>query len=223
MNQPDQPMSQPNAVRFKISHIFIVTAWVAIMVTLCRVGESFDLNGFGVAGTFTALSIVWLNAFGWLKWIQSRKWHVGLIGLSCGLFIVSLFLPAWAFFGGDYPGWKAATLAYQIAFDGDSGLDMRILFGCIGLANAMFLVVPLVGWLDDARPNLGKFFILLIGLLGAPVFFVVQTTTNSQLIGSYVWMSSYLVLLIAFPMRRVDAMVFTTVLSFWTTYDFVLW
>ena len=79
----DQSISKPQRVQFKISHIFVITVWVAITMTVSRVGENLGLSLPGVVAVLSALSIIWLNAFGWYDPIRARKWHIRLAVLGC--------------------------------------------------------------------------------------------------------------------------------------------
>jgi len=206
---------QPSRVQFKLWHMFVATIWVAITLAtgLFPLGESEGI-GILVAGMLSlGLAVIWLNAFEWLVSWQTRRWHLCLVGVSYAMFIVSMFLPAVQMFGTTY-GWEIAINILNAFFDRQESVAGRIYFGCMAISNLLVLLAAPLAALLPNKHHFGALFITIFGLVCVPpltaVFFVAGAAA-----GFYVWLASHIVLLAAFRIRPVLAILMTFAMIVW--------
>jgi hypothetical protein len=187
---PGEPIAP--YLQFGLRHLFGLTTLAAIATAVAL------HSGPGTLLTSGGLIVAWLNWCGAFHAVQSGRRQVLLLWLAWGLFLLSLALPSVKIFGDVY-GWGAAWMALVLPLEAirKGNLAPALLwYAVMDIANIVALGIPLLIWrLNRGRGQFAS------GLLAAAMVGPWIVAGPEMLTGYYVWSASFLIVLVALPVR----------------------
>jgi hypothetical protein len=185
---------RPRAFQFSLADLLglITLTAVAAALAAARGPESLVLSG----GLIISIAS-WRGCF---KAVQSRRYQIAMLLAAWGLFLVSLFLPCMGPPGMVY-GWAAAywsAILAWMALGNREALPFDALwFLSFCFANLLIVLLPVLAW--RIRRGGGRVFAAILCVAMVSPWSIAW---NAEMqFGYYVWCVSFLVALIALPMR----------------------
>jgi len=182
------------AWQFQLWHLFGLTTIAAVAAALVA------RYGAGTLLTSVGLLVAWLNACGAFEHVQTGHRRPTLVWLAWSTFLASLTLPSIRVFGpvlGFWAAWYAIFLPVEVIRRHEELKPGLILFAAINMANLLILVLPILLW-PLPRKYMHPLLPVLCIVMVAPWCF---SWKEPMLVGYYVWCASFIIALIAIPIR----------------------
>ena len=177
--------------QFRLWHLFALTTYVAVVMAVMM------WLGARTLPITVGVGLMWLNYSGVFAWLQTGRIQAALLLTAWISFIVSMFLPCTTQL--DAPGWVGAWVYLVMIPGGMIELEFQlalIVVLTVDLANLLQALLPLHVW----RLSKGKGHWLrrtsCVSMVG-----VWAIADNSAASGYCVWCASFLLALVALPLK----------------------
>jgi hypothetical protein len=181
--------------QFQLRHLFGLT-------TISAIGAALIASyGAGTLLTFAGLLVAWLNYCGAFERLQVGRRRAALVWLAWTTFLASLALPSIKVFGpvlGFWAAWYAVMLPADAIYRGE--LLMKpglLLFASINIANVLISMLPIT-LCRFPRKHIQSYMTALCIVMVGPWC---VSWNETMLVGYYVWCSSFILALLAIPVR----------------------
>jgi hypothetical protein len=207
--EPDMPTAAGlGRGQFGLIHLFGLTTIAA--------GAAALVGWFGPGTLLTSggVLLAWLNWCGLFERLQSGARQATTLWCAWALFMISFALPSITLYG-PVLGWGAAWFALTVPVDAvreAKNLDLSLLWVLwLDAANLLGALLPLLIWRIGRGLGLWLAFAFCLAL--------VSTGTvlwgNAMLVGYYVWCNSFLMALVALPVKTKTLQAMLAAVALW--------
>ena len=178
---------------FQVKHLFGLTTIAAIAAALVA------RWGLGTLLTSAGFLVAWLNVCGAFQGLQKDRRQAVLLWLAWAIFLISLALPSLTVFGPVYgygAAWFAITVPLEVIHS-DFFRRQIVWYLAVDVANVLAALLPLLIW----RLHCGRGHWIAAALALSMVATWFPCWDSHMLVGYFVWYASFLVMLIAIPVR----------------------
>jgi hypothetical protein len=180
--------------QFRLRHLFAVTTTAAI-------GSAFVASfGSGAVITLIGSIVACLNLLGMLAPLQRGRPQAVVLGLAWIAFLASLALPSVTILGPAYGyglAWFSIIAPIQTVIHNEIEPE-AVPYGLMGCANVLMALMPLLVW----RLAIGRGQRWCTALCLVIVAPWVAGWGAGLLVGYYVWGASFILALVAIPLRK---------------------
>ncbi|HZL91799.1 MAG TPA: hypothetical protein VFB96_25740 [Pirellulaceae bacterium] len=194
--------------QFGLAHLFGLTTIAAGAAALVA------WFGPGTLLTSGCVLVAWLNLCGLFNRLHSGTRQATMLWCAWAIFLISFALPSIAVLG-PVLGWGAAWVVLMAPVDmlrGVRGFDFSFLW-CLWMdaANLLGVLLPVLVWRVGRGQGqwLGSAFCLAMVSTGTVLW------DNAMLVGYYVWCASFLMALVALPVKTKTFLAMLAAVALW--------